>query len=413
MPPCFEKWCKRFDDFLRTKAQKREFRDYLGGLLGESERKNIYQMASDSVGVTYHKLHHFLTEATWSADQINQRRLEVMNQCSQSRITRGFSLIVDDSGQRKSGNFTAGVGRQYIGEIGKTDNGNVVVTTHLYDGKKSLPLDIELYQHAESLPLGKKDPAFKKKPAIALDLINRSLDQGYRPGIVLIDSSYGNNTSFLQELEKKKLKYIGGIAKNRKILVKTKSKELEEIRLDEYAKWISYEEFKEIQINTENPRTVWVAIIEVEISKLEGPRKIAIVMNAPFFEDADDIDYLITNVEPELVTEQWIVDTYSQRNWVEVFYREVKGWLGLKEYQVRGEKSIKRHFTLVYCAYTFILWHKLTGGLRRRWANKPLNTFPEALKAFRTAVSYRFVEWLNHNCDVFIAYKESLGLVWA
>ncbi len=55
-------------------------------------------------------------------------------------------------------NFTAGVGRQYIGEIGrtsrdseetsecvssKTENGNVVVTTHLYDGQKSLPLDIE------------------------------------------------------------------------------------------------------------------------------------------------------------------------------------------------------------------------------------------------------------------------------
>ena len=37
---------------------------------------------------------------------------------------------MDDSGHRKSGNFTAGVGRQYIGEIGKTDNGNVVVTTH-------------------------------------------------------------------------------------------------------------------------------------------------------------------------------------------------------------------------------------------------------------------------------------------
>ena len=413
MPPCFEKWCKRFDDFLRTKAQKREFRHYLGGLLGESERKNIYQMASDSVGVTYHKLHHFLTEATWSADQINKRRLEVMNQCSQTRITKGFSLIVDDSGHRKSGNFTIGVGRQYIGEIGKTDNGNVVVTTHLYDGKKSLPLDIELYQHAESLPLGKKDPKFKKKPAIALDLINRSLDQGYRPGIVLIDSSYGNNTSFLQELENKKLKYVGGIAKNRNILVKTKSKELEEIRLDEYAQWISYEEYKEIKINTEKPRTVWVAIIEVELSKLEGQRKIAIVMNAPFFEDADDIDYLITNVEPELVTEQWIVDTYSQRNWVEVFYREAKGWLGLKEYQVRGEKSIKRHFILVYCAYTFILWHKLTGGLRRRWANKPLNTFSEALEAFRTAVSYRFVEWLNHNRDVFIAYKATLGLIWA
>ena len=69
---------------------------------------------------------------------------QVMNQCNQTRISRGFSLIVDDSGHRKSGNFTCGVGRQYIGEIGKTDNGIVVVTTHLYDGVKSLPLDIEL-----------------------------------------------------------------------------------------------------------------------------------------------------------------------------------------------------------------------------------------------------------------------------
>ena len=413
MPPCFDRWCKKFDDLLKTKAQKREFRHYLGGLLGESERKNIYQMASNSVGVTYHKLHHFLTEATWSADKINERRLEVLNKCNQTRISRGFSLIVDDSGHRKSGNFTAGVGRQYIGEIGKTDNGNVVVTTHLYDGKKSLPLDIELYQHATSLAEGKKDPEFKKKPTLAGELIDKSLNRGYRPGIVLIDSSYGNNASFLKDLEERKLKYIGGIAKNRNILIKDSSGKSEAIRIDEYAPWISDEEFKEIQIPGEKPRTVWVAILSAEISQLKGQRKIAIVMNAPVWENAEDIDYLITNVEGEIVTEQWIVETYGQRNWVEVFYREAKGWLGLKEYQVREKKSLERHFILVFCAYTFILWHKLTVRLRRRWANKPLNTFPEALEAFRTAMSYRFVEWLNHNRDVFIAYKASLGFVWA
>ncbi len=193
----------------------------------------------------------------------------------------------------------------------------------------------------------------------------------------------------MKELEEKKLKYVGGIAKNRNILVKTPSNQnqLEKIRVDEYAQWLSDEEFKEIQIQGEKPRTVWVAILEAEISKLEGIRKIAIVMSAPVFEDAKDIDYLITNVEEEKVTEQWIVNTYSERNWVEVFYREAKGWLGLKEYQVREKKSLERHFILVFCAYSFILWHKLTGGLRRRWANKSLETFPEALEAFRTAIS--------------------------
>ena len=117
---------------------------------------------------------------------------------------------------------------------------------------------------------------------------------------------------FRHPLEKRKLKYIGGIAKNRNILFKDSAGKADTIRIDEYAQWISDEEFQKIHISGEKNRTVWVAIIEVEISKLIGKRKIAIVMNAPAFEDAEDIDYLITNVEEKIVTEQWIVDTYSQ-----------------------------------------------------------------------------------------------------
>src|ERR687885_1347570 len=60
MPPCFERWCKRFDELWTHQAQKREFRNYIGGLLGESERKNLSQMAANVVGVTYHRLHHLL-----------------------------------------------------------------------------------------------------------------------------------------------------------------------------------------------------------------------------------------------------------------------------------------------------------------------------------------------------------------
>jgi SRSO17 transposase len=427
MPPCFEKWCARFDDVFTHKAQKREFRHYLGGLLGESERKNLFQMASNALGVTYHQLHHFLTEAPWSGSKINERRLEIMNKCSQSRISRGFSLIIDDSGQRKSGNFTEGVGRQYIGEIGKTDNGIVVVTTHLYDGRKSLPLDIELYQHANSLPSGKQDrearhvedsmwqtsPEFEKKTQLAIKLIDRSLSRGYQPGIVIVDAGYGNNTSFLLELENRQLKYLGGLAKNRKVSVHQQGNKKETIRLDELAQSLPQEAFTEIKINLDKPRTVWVATKEVEISRLEGKRSIAIVMNAATFCEATDIDYFISNICSSIVTPEWIVNTYSQRNWVEVFYREAKGWLGLREYQVRDKTSLLRHFILVFCAYTFIVWHQLTGGFRRRWANKPLKTFTEAIDAFRTAMSCRFFDWLTLYRDVFAAYKASLGYIWA
>ncbi|WP_413773999.1 hypothetical protein [Nostoc sp. MG11] len=42
---------------------------------------------------------------------------------------------------------------------------------------------------------------------------------------------------------------------------------------------------------------------------------------------------------------------------------------------------------------------------------KPLNTFTEALEAFRTAMSYRFFDWLTLNRDLFASYKDSLGYI--
>jgi SRSO17 transposase len=414
MPPCFEKWCSRFDDVFNHQARKKGFRHYLGGLLGESERKNLTQMSNNAVGVVYHQLHHFLTEATWDAQKVNERRLQVMQQCSQTKLRRGFTLIIDDSGHRKSGKETAGIGRQYIGEIGKTDNGVVLVTTHLYDGVKSVPLDAQLYQHASSLPEGKQDPEFVKKPDIALKLIDKCLQRGEKPGVVLVDAGYGNNITFLKQLESKKLKYIAGLAKNRKVVCQLQSdQEKVTIRLDELAQSLNPGAFTGIQLELELPRTVWVATVEVEISSLSETRTIAIVMNAASLSDATEVSYLITNVTAEKATCEWIVKTYSQRNWVEVFYREAKGWLGLREYQTRSIRSLHRHIILVFCAYSFIIWQQLTGGLRRRWANKPLNTFTEALSAFRTAISYRFVSWLQENIDVFTLHLANLGLVWA
>ena len=144
MPPCFERWCSNYDDLWRNIAQKRNLRSYIVGLLGESERKNLTQLSNNMIGVSDDNLHHFITESTWKENEINERRLKVMSKCRQTKPSKKFTLIIDDSGHRKSGALTKGIGIQYIGEIGKTDNGIVMVTSHLYDGVRSLPLDVAL-----------------------------------------------------------------------------------------------------------------------------------------------------------------------------------------------------------------------------------------------------------------------------
>ena len=65
-----------------------------------------------------------------------------------------------------------------------------------------------------SLREGKQDPEFVKKPDIALKLVDKCLQRGEKPGVVLIDAGSGNNTTFLKQLESKKLKYVAGLAKN-------------------------------------------------------------------------------------------------------------------------------------------------------------------------------------------------------
>ena len=54
-------------------------------------------------------------------------------------------------------------------------------------------------------------------------------------------------------------------------------------------------------------------------------------MNAASLSEETEVDYLITNAAPEKATGAWIVTTYSQRNWVEVFYREAIPLLSLSE----------------------------------------------------------------------------------
>jgi SRSO17 transposase len=68
-------------------------------------------------------------------------------------------------------------------------------------------LDIELYHHCHSLPKGKQDPLFEKKPELGIKLIDLTLSRGYQPGIVIIDAGYGHNTSFLLKIENRNLKY--------------------------------------------------------------------------------------------------------------------------------------------------------------------------------------------------------------
>lgn len=75
MPKCFENWCRRFDDLFSRQKQRQGFRIYLGGLLGESQRKNLAQIANNTVDGSYNSLRHFQGRSPLGCGQAEQPTL--------------------------------------------------------------------------------------------------------------------------------------------------------------------------------------------------------------------------------------------------------------------------------------------------------------------------------------------------
>jgi SRSO17 transposase len=71
----------------------------------------------------------------------------------------------------QDGTDTARVGRQYLGSVGKNDNGVVSVSSLWAYERVYYPLEGIPYTPAAWFARGRSDPAFRAKLTIAVDLV--------------------------------------------------------------------------------------------------------------------------------------------------------------------------------------------------------------------------------------------------
>jgi SRSO17 transposase len=156
-------------------------------MISEIKRKSLPAIAK-AVGLdNQQSLHHFLTESPSSAQQLRQRRLELMLKVVDGRT---LILLIDETGDCKKGTSTDYVKRQYIGNVGKKENGIVAVTAYgLVDGM-ILPLTFEVYKPRERL---KDTEQYQSKPQIASQMIRQLQAMGFQFELVLADSLYGES----------------------------------------------------------------------------------------------------------------------------------------------------------------------------------------------------------------------------
>ena len=146
-----DEYCAAYQTLFPQVRSFEAFKHLHLGIISDIKRKSLPAIAR-VVGLdNQQSLHHFLTESPWRAADLMTERLRIILKMLGGRE---IVLIIDDTKDRKKGKRTAYVKRQYIGNLGKVDNGIVAVTAlGVFEGI-TFPLIAEVYKPLERLEEG-------------------------------------------------------------------------------------------------------------------------------------------------------------------------------------------------------------------------------------------------------------------
>jgi DDE superfamily endonuclease len=375
-PGPLEDYAAQFDPLFGSLAQRRGLRAYLQGLLLPRDRnKTLTALAGAEpvVGAQHaavQGLQFFLSESPWDHEQLNQRRLELLLDDPATRPHGQGVLVIDDSGDRKDGTKTAHVARQYLGSVGKTDNGIVAVTSLWADERVYWPAHVVPYTPACRLPKGKRDPAFRTKPQQAVELVQAARTAGISFRAVVADCFYGDNEGFTKALGAAKVAYVLAVKPRKGVWAPADEVHTPQEAARQLA-WAGPAEPGDWTPVTRRFRdghteTWWAADAALPAAGWGPDRRLRLVVATTDPATLPKLStwYLVTNLPrpgrrrrgrppfpPADLAE--VVRLYGLRNWVEQGYKQVKHELGWADFQVRSDRAIRRHWQLVCCAFCF------------------------------------------------------------
>ena len=203
-----DKYCEAYKDIFCEVRSYECFKYLHLGILAPIPRKSFPEIAK-VVGINSpQSLHHFIANSPWSVKDLKSRRLrKILETLRGQKIT----VIIDETGDRRKGNKTDYVARQYLGSVGKIDRGIVSVNAYGLYQNITFPLLCKVFKPQGTL---KEGDSYKTKIEIASEMISELINYGFQIELVLADSLYGESSVFVRTLEKNNLSYVLSIRSN-------------------------------------------------------------------------------------------------------------------------------------------------------------------------------------------------------
>ena len=203
-----DEYCAEYKDLFKEVRNYECFKYLHLGIISPLKRKSLPEIAKVVSIKSAQSLHHFLANSDWSVEQLRSRRL---NKIKKALKGNAITVVIDETGDRKKGKKTDYVARQYLGSVGKIDNGIVSVNAYGVYCNITFPLIVKVFKPKGTLLSSDK---YQTKIELAAEIITELMNEGFNIKLVLADSLSGESSNFLSKLAEHKLDYVVAIRSN-------------------------------------------------------------------------------------------------------------------------------------------------------------------------------------------------------
>jgi len=409
----FEQYLDHLCEVLHRAERSTGLKDYCRGLMLPIARKSVEPLAACCdplhVAAKHQSMHHFVAKSEWSDAAVMGRVRDWV--VPRLRLESGCYWIIDDTGFPKKGKHSVGVARQYCGQLGKQDNCQVAVSLSLASTQGSVPIAYQLYlpkDWAADLERRKEagvpaDVAFATKPEIALAQMRRAIASGVRPGIVLADAGYGDETAFRDGITRLGMLYAVGIRPATTVWapgtapLPPKPWAGRGIRPTRLRREPGHEPLAVKALAMALPPEAFGTVTWREGTNTHLTSRFAALRVRPAHRDylgaemrpeewlliewpdgeTEPIKYFLSTAPTDATTEQLVFVT-KMRWRIERDYQELKQEFGLSHYEGRGWQGFHHHATLCIAAYGYLVAQRLKhGGSKKNFARPEAPALPQ------------------------------------
>jgi SRSO17 transposase len=370
------------DDFLRPYLYCCDYTQTFGhlltycrGLLSDLKRKTCEPIAL-AAGCAVRTLQEFLRDHQWQHTQVREQLQRDVGVELARLPDDGLGSIglIDETSALKSGNKTPGVQRQYLGCVGKIDNGIVTVHLGVCKGRYKTLIDAELFLPEEwafdrercreaGIP---DDLEYRPKWRIALEELDRAKANAVHLDWITFDEEYGKAPDFICGLDSRNLRFVGEVPKSLSCVaangsVRRPGSEVKGQRADEVVRH-SAAFLKQPWVQVKLSRqTLGSQVWEVKAAQVwqmqdgQWSKRTYWLIWARNVATGEE-KYFLSNA-PATAKVQTLLRVGFRRWNVEHTFRLVKGELGFTHYEGRNYTALMRHQTLCVLMLGFVAGH--------------------------------------------------------